>query len=220
MSNYALIPVDSSEDFKNVNELLCRDDIIVNSINYKTDIVKFPLIIEIEYVKRLNSLKYAEQNNIKSFNDDKNINDEAVIEVKNNNNPALDSVNDVKESAVLDLDTSHLHSMTSGQSQDDNVKDKVIISASELKPYSETLKQNKKTKTDKQYYYCHFILDGVENIKYLTAKNLKSVKDNIHTIHSRYKKSKGYEKVAFKILKLEEISRTEYDEAVNNKCKI
>ena len=213
MSNYALIPVDSSEDFKNVNELLCRDDIIVNSINYKTDIVKFPLIIEIQYFKKHNSLDIKKTN-------DTNLNDEAVIESENNSVPVIDSVNDVKESSVSYLDTSHSLSMTSGQSQDDNVKDKVIISASELKPYSTTLKENKKPKENKLYFYCLYMLDNVINKKFYSSKNKKSARDNIHNIALRYKKSKGYEKVAFKILKLEEISRAEYDEAVNNKCKI
>ena len=219
MSNYAIFPVENSEDFKPVNDILGRDDIIVNSINYKTDIVKFPLIIEIEYVKRLKSY------NINPYIDNKIINnDEAVIEVKNNNGPALDSVNDVKESSVSYLDTSHSLSMTSEQaqydkvvkthSQDDNVNDKLIIPASELKPYSTTLKENKKPKENKLYFYCLYMLDNVINKKYYSSKNKKSARDNIHNIALRYKKSKGYNKVDFEIIEFKEISRAEYENSL------
>ena len=127
MSNYAIFPVENSEDFKPVNDILGRDDIIVNSINYKTDIVKFPLIIEVEYIKRQDSIHYKKLNNIKSDKAKIITDDEAVFKVENNNGPALDSVNDVKESSVSYLDTSHSLSMTSEQSQYDNVNDTVII---------------------------------------------------------------------------------------------
>ena len=216
MSNYAIFPVENSEDFKPVNDILGRDDIIVNSINYKTDIVKFPLIIEVEYIKRQYSIHYKKHNNIKSDKSKIITDDEAVFKVENNNGPALDSVNDVKESS----DTSHSLSMTSEQaqydkvvkthSQDDNVNDKLIIPASELKPYSTTLKENKKPKENKLYFYCSYMLDNVISNKYYSAKNKKSARDNIHNIALRYKKSKGYNKVYFEIIELKEISSAEY----------
>lgn len=214
MSNYAIFPVENSEDFKSVNDILGRDDIIVNSINYKTDIVKFPLIIEVEYIKRQDSIHYKKLNNIKSDKAKIITDDEAVFKVENNNGPALDSVNDVKESSVSYLDTSHSLSMTSEQSQYDNVNDTVIIPASELKPYSTTLKENKKPKENKLYFYCSYMLDNVINKKYYSSKNKKSARDNIHNIALRYKKSKGYNKVDFEIIELKEISRAEYENSL------
>lgn len=224
MSNYAIFPVENSEDFKPVNDILGRDDIIVNSINYKTDIVKFPLIIEVEYIKRQDSIHYKKLNNIKSDKAKIITYDEAVFKVENNNGPALDSVNDVKESSVSYLDTSHSLSMTSEQaqydkvvkthSQDDNVNDTVIIPASELKPYSTTMKENKKPKENKLYFYCSYMLDNVISNKYYSAKNKKSARDNIHNIALRYKKSKGYNKVDFEIIELKEISRAEYENSL------
>lgn len=201
MSNYAIFPVENSEDFKYVNDILGRDDIIVNSINYKTDIVKFPLIIEIQYFKKHNSLDIKKTN-------DTNLNDEAVIESENNSVPVIDNIKDTSPKNL------QYDKVVKTHSQDDNVNDKLIIPASELKPYSTTLKENKKPKENKLYFYCSYMLDKVISNKYYTAKNKKSARDNIHNIALRYKKSKGYNKVDFEIIELKEISMAEYENSL------
>ncbi len=116
------------------------------------------------------------------------------------------------DEAVFKLDTS-----LKNQAQYDIVKvhnDTVSIPASELKPYSETLKQNKKSKESYLYFYCSYKLDGIVNNKYYVSKSIKSARNNIHNIALRYKKSKGYDNVEFKILEFKQISMAEYEIAI------
>ncbi len=132
-----------------------------------------------------------------------------------------DNIKSLKVDDVTVLDTSLLSnndnvdiSPVSHNQYDNDVKnipntynDTVSIPASELKPYSETLKQNKKSKESYLYFYCSYKLDGIVNNKYYVSTSIKSARNNIHNIALRYKKSKCYDTVEFQILEFKQISR-------------